>query len=110
MFDERPGTVTLLRYTPVESDHAKVITGEAQQQFLAAAPAAVAETPKRKVSCKDIEAMRSLVSEEFSAWSNQFVVTQELINQFAALSGDDYWIHRPGQSACAKPVWHHHCP
>ena len=29
VFDERPGTVTLLRYTPVESDHAKVITGEA---------------------------------------------------------------------------------
>lgn len=101
VFDERPGTVTLLRYTPVESDHAKVLTGEAAAP-VATAPAAVAETPKRKVSCKDIEAMRSLVSEEFSAWSNQFAVTQELINQFAALSGDDYWIHTDPVKARAQ--------
>ena len=100
VFDERPGTVTLLRYTPVESDHAKVITGEAAVP-VAAASAAV-EAPKRQVSVKDIEAMRSLVSEEFSAWSNQFVVTQELINQFAALSGDDYWIHTDPVKARAQ--------
>ena len=100
VFDERPGTVTLLRYTPVESDHAKVITGEAAVP-VAAASAAV-EAPKRQVSVKDIEAMRSLVSEEFSAWSNQFAVTQELINQFAALSGDDYWIHTDPVKARAQ--------
>jgi acyl dehydratase len=37
--------------------------------------------------------MQSLVSETFSDWSNQIEVTQALIDQFAALSGDDYWIH-----------------
>lgn len=100
VFDERPGTVTLLRYTPIESEHAKVLTGEAAVP-VAAASAAV-EAPKRQVSVKDIEAMRSLVSEEFSAWSNQFAVTQELINQFAALSGDDYWIHTDPVKARAQ--------
>ena len=37
--------------------------------------------------------MRSLVSNEFSGWSNEIEVTQDLIDRFAALSGDDYWIH-----------------
>lgn len=37
--------------------------------------------------------MRSLVSDQWSDWSNEFVVSQQLIDQFAALSGDDYWIH-----------------
>lgn len=92
VFDERPGSVTLLRYTPVESAHANVITGEKPAET-EAAPAAATEAPKRQVSCKDIDAMRTLVSEEFSGWSNQVEVTQELINQFAELSGDNYWIH-----------------
>jgi hypothetical protein len=48
---------------------------------------------KRKISCKDLAAMKSLVSEEWSGWSNEFLVSQEVIDQFAALSGDDYWIH-----------------
>jgi hypothetical protein len=59
-----------------------------------ASPAApVAEVPKRQVSCKDLAAMKSLVSEEWSGWSNEFLVSQDIIDQFAALSGDDYWIH-----------------
>ena len=49
--------------------------------------------PRRKVSSKDLAAMRSLVSEQWSGWSNEFVVSQSVIDQFAALSGDDYWIH-----------------
>ena len=49
--------------------------------------------PKRKISVKDIDAMKSLVSEEYSPWSNEFTVSQEVINDFAKLSGDDYWIH-----------------
>ncbi len=52
-----------------------------------------AQPPRRKVSCKDLAAMRSLVSERWSGWSNEFVVSQEIIDRFAALSGDDYWIH-----------------
>lgn len=97
VFDDRPGEVTLLRYTPVESSHPGVISGE---PVAPAEPVAVVdEAPKRKISCKDIAAMKSLVSEEFSAWSNQFEVSQEIINQFAALSGDDYWIHTDPEKA-----------
>jgi acyl dehydratase len=49
-----------------------------------------------------MDAMQSLVSEEYSAWSNQVEVTQDLINQFAALSGDDYWIHTDPVKARAE--------
>ena len=48
--------------------------------------------------------MRALVSSEFSAWSNEFEVTQELIDRFADLSGDDYWIHiDPERAARESP-------
>lgn len=103
VFDERPGSVTLLRYTPVESAQAPVMAAvDAQAEAVAAATPVVAEAPKRQVSCKDIGAMRALVSEEFSGWSNQIEVTQDLINQFAALSGDDYWIHTDPVKARAE--------
>lgn len=103
VFDERPGNTTLLRYTPIESAQASVITAE-QSAAPELAPAAVAEAPKRQISCKDIDAMRSLVSEEFSGWSNQIEVTQTLINQFAELSGDDYWIHTdPARARAESP-------
>ncbi len=101
VFDERPGSVTLLRYTPVESAQANVITGDKPVET-EASPAVADEVPKRQVSCKDIEAMGALVSQEFSGWSNQVEVTQELINQFADLSGDDYWIHTDPVKARAQ--------
>lgn len=41
----------------------------------------------------DIEALTELVSEEFGSWSKEVEVTQELIDDFARISGDDYWIH-----------------
>lgn len=101
VFDERPGSVTLLRYTPVGSPHPDVIEADAP------APVTGLTTPsaqpaRRQVSCKDIDAMRALVSQEFTGWSNPFEVTQELIDQFAALSGDDYWIHTDPVKARAQ--------
>ena len=102
VFDERPGSVTLLRFTPVESAQAQVISADQPAQVPEAASAAAAEAPKRQISCKDIDAMRALVSEEFSGWSNQIEVTQALINQFAELSGDDYWIHTDPVKARAE--------
>lgn len=103
VFDERPGSATLLRFTPVDSAQAKVITGDKPVET-EAAPAVAEEAPKRQVSSKDIEAMRALVSEGFSEWSNQIEVTQELINQFAELSGDDYWIHTdPARARAESP-------
>lgn len=48
VFDERPGSTTLLRYTPIESAQASVITAE-QSAAPEPAPAAVAEAPQRSV-------------------------------------------------------------
>lgn len=45
------------------------------------------------IAFNDPEAMNSLVSEEFGEWSSRFVIDQQLINDFAVLSGDDQWIH-----------------
>ena len=46
-----------------------------------------------EVHYQDEEALASLVSEEFSDWSEPIVVTQAMINQFAELTGDKLWIH-----------------
>lgn len=105
VFDERPGAATLLRFTPEGSAHPGVIAAGQADPDQDAAPAAQPEAaPRRQVSCKDLDAMAALVSQEFSAWSNTFTVTQELIDQFAALSGDDYWIHTdPARARAQSP-------
>ena len=105
VFDERPGAVTLLRFTPEEGAHPGVIGAAPEEQPGAAEPAsaaAEAAPPRRQVDCRDLDAMRALVSEEFSPWSNEFTVTQALIDQFAALTGDDYWIHTDPERARAQ--------
>lgn len=87
-FDDIPGEdVTMLRFTK-QSGPDVVFYQHAEE----------IETPaidvqKTPYQFDDIEALQALVSEDFSEWSNQFVVSQEVINQFAELSGDDYWIH-----------------
>ena len=67
-----------------------------------AAPAE--QAPRRQVPFKDLAAMKSLVSDAWSGWSNEFLVSQQVIDQFAALSGDDYWIHTdPGRAKAESP-------
>lgn len=52
----------------------------------------------------DIDALGSLVSEEFGDWSGEVEVSQDLINQFADLTGDDYWIHTdPAKASTDSP-------
>jgi len=41
----------------------------------------------------DVEALQELVTDQFGPWSSEVEVSQDLINRFADLSGDDYWIH-----------------
>jgi acyl dehydratase len=41
----------------------------------------------------DIGLMQALVSEEFSDWGPELEITQSMIDQFAELSGDHYWLH-----------------
>jgi len=41
----------------------------------------------------DINGLQSLISEDFGAWSPPIDISQKLINDFAELTGDNYWIH-----------------
>ncbi len=54
-----------------------------------------------KYDFKDIEGIQAEVTETFGHWSEQITVSQELINQFAELSGDSYWLHTDAEK-CAQ--------
>ena len=41
----------------------------------------------------DIDTLRQQVSSEFGPWSEPIDVSQELIDGFSDLTGDDHWIH-----------------
>jgi hypothetical protein len=41
----------------------------------------------------DIDALNAAASQEFGEWGPELTVTQEMINQFAELTGDRQWIH-----------------
>ncbi len=41
----------------------------------------------------DIDALQELVSDDFGDWGAQLEITQAMVDQFAELSGDDYWLH-----------------
>jgi hypothetical protein len=100
VFDDRPGSITLLRHAPIDSSHPGVIAAQAGEASpTVTEPVAESTPPKRQIDCTDLTAMQALVSDEFSPWSNEFLVTQDLINQFAALTGDDYWIHTDPERA-----------
>lgn len=47
----------------------------------------------------DIDALQELVTGDFGAWSNTVEITQGLIDQFAELTGDTYWIHTDPEKA-----------
>lgn len=47
----------------------------------------------------DIDALQALVSDDFGPWGAEVAITQDLVNQFAELTGDDYWIHTDPQRA-----------
>ena len=89
------GTV-LLRFTGVHVDLDEVDEVPKQPQVAVAD----ADAPVvRQIPLSDEAALQSLVSEEFSPWSNQLLVDQQMINQFAELSGDNYWIHTDPERA-----------
>lgn len=86
----------LLRFTGLDKAPARLKTLRAEQQ--PAVPVAEAAAV-RQVALDDEAALQSLVSETFGPWSNQVVVDQALIDSFAQLSGDDYWIHTDPERA-----------
>ncbi|WEN42723.1 putative enoyl-CoA hydratase 1 [Thauera sp. GDN1] len=91
----------LLRFTAADKDFPARIDSTPAALAAAAGAQASAEpaAAKRQVRCDDEAAMKALVSDTFSAWSNQIVVDQALIDEFAKLSGDDYWIHTDPERA-----------
>ena len=53
----------------------------------------------KQYAYNDIEALQEVVSDEFGAWSGQVEITQTLVDQFATLTGDTYWIHTDPEKA-----------
>lgn len=47
-------------------------------------------------------AMQALANNKFTDWSDQITVDQQLINEFAELSGDNYWIHTDPEKAAKE--------
>jgi uncharacterized protein len=51
---------------------------------------------------RDVERLRTAITDEFTDWSNAVEVTQAMIDDFARLSGDDYWIHTDPERAARE--------
>ncbi len=51
----------------------------------------------------DIAALQELVSDQWGEFSTQFEVTQEVINKFADLTGDKYFLHVDPEAAKSSP-------
>lgn len=47
----------------------------------------------QEIRFDDLAALRAKVSDEFGPWSESQMITQEMINTFADLTGDHQWIH-----------------
>jgi uncharacterized OB-fold protein/acyl dehydratase len=78
----------LLRFTGVDKDAAALEPMTVPDSTPGTTPSSA-----RQIALNDGEALQALVSEQFCGWSNSVVVDQALIDAFAQLSGDDYWIH-----------------
>jgi uncharacterized OB-fold protein/acyl dehydratase len=87
----------LLRFTGLDKDAASFEPLPAQD--VEPRPVAAQQPPVRQIDLNDSLALQALVSEQFSDWSNSVVVDQALIDGFAQMSGDDYWIHTDPERA-----------
>lgn len=85
----------LLRFTSLEQDTTALETPPVVE---AVAPVEASDN-RLKVDCQDQAALQALISEQYSDWSNSLLVDQALIDAFAELSGDDYWIHTDPERA-----------
>lgn len=50
-------------------------------------------TPVEKIRFDDFERLTLLANEPFGDWGNERTISQEMVNEFAELSGDHQWIH-----------------
>jgi acyl dehydratase len=58
-----------------------------------------------KIRFDDVEALRKKVSPEFGPWSDDLEVTQQMIDEFAELTGDRQWIHVDVERARRESPW-----
>lgn len=63
----------------------------------------MSENSDETIPFDDHDALRALISEDFGDWGAPVTVTQEMINQFAELTGDHQWIHVDQERAKAGP-------
>jgi hypothetical protein len=45
------------------------------------------------IAFDDVDALNAAASDEFGEWGTELEVTQQMINDFAELTGDHQWIH-----------------
>lgn len=57
----------------------------------------------QQIQLDDMAALQGLVSDTWGEFSNQFHVTQDIINQFAELTGDKYFLHIDPEAAKSSP-------
>jgi uncharacterized OB-fold protein/acyl dehydratase len=87
----------LLRFTGTDKDVASLQKPRREDAVIIDPPTSAGAV--RQIALDDEVALQSLVSDEFCPWSNPLDVDQALINAFAELSGDDYWIHTDPERA-----------
>jgi acyl dehydratase/uncharacterized OB-fold protein len=87
----------LLRFTGVDKHAASLELLPALDSD--ALPTVAEQLAVRQIDLNDGPALQALVSQEYSDWSNVVLVDQALIDAFARLSGDDYWIHTDPERA-----------
>lgn len=57
-----------------------------------------------KIKFDDIDSLQKFVSEDFGEFGKPVEITQDLVNQFADLTGDHQWIHVDVEKAKAGPL------
>ncbi|WP_371185586.1 MaoC/PaaZ C-terminal domain-containing protein [Thalassotalea maritima] len=89
---------TLVRFTSVDSDYGNKAYANPLESLTRNDKGQVI------VPLANQAALMALADEPFTDWSNELTITQDIINEFAALSGDDYWIHTdPERSKTESP-------
>jgi acyl dehydratase len=57
-----------------------------------------------KIRFDDIEALQKFVSDDYGPFGGEVEISQELINQFAEVTGDHQWIHVDIERAKKSPL------
>jgi acyl dehydratase len=55
------------------------------------------------VSMKDIDGLNGLITDEWTGWTEEVEITQEMINTFADVTKDHQWVHVDIEKANAGP-------